>query len=71
MDVKEFKKNGLVERIARKSAGICETCANLVHFVNRDVLACSAHDKLILPKYPPYIHEHTPCKDWKQKQKPD
>lgn len=59
-------KAGLIERLQNKEKGVCKTCANLVRFVEKNAFACAAHDKLIMPKYPPYIHESSPCKDWKE-----
>lgn len=43
--------------------GICETCGNLEHIGDK-LIGCIAHDKLILPEYPPY-HGNRKCKDWK------
>ena len=63
-----FKEGGNLEKIAKRQCpkGVCKTCANLVQFTETGAFACAAHDKLIMPKYPPYIHEHSPCEDWKE-----
>lgn len=59
-----FKKDGLLARITNQQDGVCASCANLVQFTNKNVLACAAHDKLIMPSLMPYIHGNNPCKDW-------
>lgn len=62
----DFKKDGLLERITNTQEGVCASCANLVRFTNKNVLACAAHDKLIMPRLMPYIHGNNPCEDWKK-----
>lgn len=65
----DFKKNGLLERITNQQDGVCASCANLVQFTDKGILACSAHDKFIMPRFMPYIHGNRPCKDWKKPRK--
>lgn len=47
------------------SAAICETCGNLVQ-VTKTVLGCEAHDRMIMPMYPPY-HDNMKCPEWKER----
>lgn len=63
-----FKKGGLLERIAQANTteGICKSCGNLAK-VSETALGCTAHDKLIIPKFLPY-HGNCKCKDWKQRE---
>lgn len=64
----ELKKGGLLERITLSKApseGICETCGNLIK-ASDTALGCVAHDKLIMPEYPPYHGNCNDCKDWKK-----
>ena len=42
---------------------VCATCGNLVR-IGGTLIGCVAHDKLILPNYPPYFGQK-PCPDWK------
>lgn len=55
-----------LEEISRRAGsldGICQTCGNLVQPAG-GLIGCQAHDKLILPEYPPY-HGNAKCPDWK------
>lgn len=54
------------EERKREQEGICETCGNL-EFITESLIGCIAHDKLILPEYPPY-HGNVKCLDWKRKE---
>lgn len=45
-----------VRRKVEKEEKACVTCGTLI--------GCVAHDKLILPNYPPYFGQK-PCPDWK------
>ncbi|MDY0256236.1 hypothetical protein [Gudongella oleilytica] len=45
--------------------GTCQTCGNLEQ-IKTGLIGCIAHDKLILPEYPPY-HGNSKCPDWKQR----
>lgn len=47
--------------------GICETCGNLCEVV-QGLIGCEAHDKLIIPEFPPYFMPKVKCKDWKQRE---
>ena len=42
--------------------GTCETCGNLTRIGN-SLIGCEAHDKLIMPEYPPY-HGKSKCPDF-------
>lgn len=56
-----------LEKVRQKAAGakgLCRTCANLVK-VGPNLIGCEAHDKLILPEYPPY-DGNLKCPEWKQ-----
>lgn len=54
---------GMLQRIMKsKESGICRNCGNLLQ-VSETALGCAAHDKLIMPDYPPY-HGASKCKDW-------
>ena len=44
--------------------GVCKTCDNIL-YVSDNCLGCIAHDKFIMPKYPPY-HGKAKCKDWRE-----
>ena len=44
--------------------GICQTCGNLCA-VTETLIGCEAHDKLIMPEYPPYSNPKFKCRDWK------
>lgn len=58
-----LKPGGFLDSImGNPDARICQSCANLVK-VSEDALGCTAHDKLILPNYPPY-HGNKNCADW-------
>lgn len=60
------KAVSLLEEIGRRAenlCGICQTCGNLVQPA-AGLIGCQAHDKLILPEYPPY-HGNMKCRDWK------
>lgn len=50
-------------RKAEKEEKACATCGNLVR-IGGTLIGCVAHDKLILPNYPPYFGQK-PCPDWK------
>lgn len=52
-----------VRRKAEKEEKACVTCGNLVR-IGGTLIGCVAHDKLILPNYPPYFGQK-PCPDWK------
>lgn len=57
---------GLLDDISQRSAdrdGTCETCGNLIHLAP-NLIGCKAHDKLILPTYPPF-HGNAKCEDWR------
>ena len=43
--------------------GICRTCGNLCR-IGETGLGCEAHDKLIIPDFPPYDLPNFKCKDW-------
>lgn len=55
------------EEHKREKEGICETCGNL-ETITESLIGCIAHDKLILPAYPPY-HGRVKCPDWKERRK--
>ncbi|MNC04939.1 hypothetical protein BSK59_02045 [Paenibacillus odorifer] len=58
-----IKPGGLLDRVAKShECGVCKNCGNLLK-VSETTLGCAAHDKLILPDYPPY-HGNAKCKDW-------
>jgi hypothetical protein len=62
-----IKAGGLLARAmkiadATTSARVCETCENLV-MVSENTLGCAAHDKFIIPEFPPY-HTYMKCEDW-------
>ena len=50
-------------RKVEKEEKACATCGNLVR-IGGTLIGCVAHDKLILPNYPPYFGQK-PCPDWK------
>lgn len=52
-----------VRRKVEKEEKACATCGNLIH-IGGTLIGCVAHDKLILPNYPPYFGQK-PCPDWK------
>lgn len=52
-----------VRRKVEKEEKACATCGNLVR-IGGTLIGCFAHDKLILPNYPPYFGKK-PCPDWK------
>lgn len=52
-----------VRRKVEKEEKACATCGNLVR-IGGTLIGCVAHDKLILPNYPPYFGQK-PCPDWK------
>lgn len=59
-----IKPGGLLQKaMQRHEGGTCRDCGNLLQ-VSKTALGCSAHDKLILPDYPPY-HGNARCGDWK------
>lgn len=59
-----LKVGGLLEKAMNRSeSGICQNCGNLVR-LSESAFGCTAHDKFILPNYPPY-HGNAKCKDWK------
>lgn len=63
-----MKPGGLLEKaMKRHESRICENCRNLVQ-VSKTALGCAAHDKFILPDYPPY-HGNAKCKDWERRRK--
>lgn len=53
-----------VRQMVKGEEGVCRTCANLTK-VGPTLIGCEAHDKLILPEYPPY-DGNLKCPDWKQ-----
>lgn len=56
---------GLLDQVMKNTPskdGICETCKNLIQ-VSDNALGCTAHDKLIMPDFPPY-HGRKKCADW-------
>lgn len=62
-----MRDRGFLESVRRKQTDrpkVCETCGNLVR-LGRTLIGCEAHDKLILPDYPPY-HGNMTCPDWKK-----
>lgn len=60
-----MKQGGLLEKaMENHRKKICQNCGNLVK-VSDTALGCVAHDKFILPDYPPY-HGNLECKDWKE-----
>jgi hypothetical protein len=61
----KLKKGGFLERITTTRDGICETCAHLI-VISDTALRCVAHDKLILPEYPPYHGQGIKCGDWRK-----
>lgn len=52
-----------VRRKVEKEEKACVTCGNLVR-IGGTLIGYVAHDKLILPNYPPYFGQK-PCPDWK------
>ena len=44
--------------------GICQTCGNLCA-VTETLIGCEAHDKLIIPEFPPHANPKFKCGDWK------
>lgn len=58
-----FLDKAICRETAKREARICQSCANLVQ-VSDTALGCAAHDKLILPNYPP-CHGNMICEDWK------
>lgn len=50
-----------VRRKVEKEEKACATCGNLVR-IGGTLIGCVAHDKLILPNYPPYFGQN-PCPD--------
>ena len=52
-----------VRRKVEKEEKACATCGNLVR-IGGTLIGCVAHDKLILPNYPPYFGQKA-CPDWK------
>ena len=52
-----------VRRKVEKEEKACATCGNLVR-IGGTLIGCVAHDKLILPNYPPFFGQK-PCPDWK------
>ncbi len=44
--------------------GICQTCGNICA-VTETLIGCEAHDKLIIPEFPPYSDQKFKCEDWK------
>lgn len=59
-----------VRRKVEKEEKACATCGNLVRIggnlvrIGGTLIGCVAHDKLILPNYPPCFGQK-PCPDWK------
>ncbi len=49
--------------VCEERTGICDTCGNLVQ-VTKTAIGCEAHDKLILPMFPPYHTPNNKCPDW-------
>jgi hypothetical protein len=60
-----LKPGGLLARTMKFDTGTCETCGNLVQ-VSETAVGCAAHDKLILPNFPPYSGK-AKCKDWQER----
>ena len=58
---------GFLERIRSRinGDGTCETCGNLTR-IGDSLIACEAHDKLIMPEYLPY-HGKMKCPDFSVK----
>lgn len=57
------------ERRKKNGTGhICRTCKNLVR-VTDTVIGCEAHDKMILPMFPPF-HDGSEkgCPEWKERE---
>ena len=54
---------GFLDDVRRN--GVCESCEHLVA-VSNTAIGCEAHDKLILPDYPPY-HGNCKCPDWEKR----
>lgn len=50
----------------KATEGICATCKHIIVLNDKGVIGCEAHDKLILPKYPPF-HGRFKCKDWEKR----
>lgn len=50
----------------RLDVQICRTCGNLTR-VGENLIGCAAHDKLIMPEYPPY-HGNARCPDWETRK---
>jgi hypothetical protein len=51
----------------RNYTGVCESCEHLVQ-VTDTAIGCEAHDKLILPEYPPYHGRNMSCTDWEKRK---
>lgn len=51
-----------VRRKVEKEEKACATCGNLVR-IGGTLIGCVAHDKLILPNYPPYFGQK-PFLEW-------
>lgn len=66
MNERETEKGTFLDRVrerVEKRQRICVTCGNLVR-IGRTLIGCEAHDKLIIPEYPPYSG-NAACPDWK------
>lgn len=62
--------NDVRSHAERDYAGVCESCDHLVG-VTDTAIGCEAHDKLILPEYPPYhMPNNTKCPDWVKRGMP-
>lgn len=59
-------KGGLLDNaIKMRESRVCKNCENLIQ-ISDVALGCAAHDKFILPNFPPY-HGNMVCQDWKVK----
>lgn len=55
----------LLKQILEQKKGVCETRTHLIN-ISQTAYGCVAHDKLIMPEYPP-AHGNCKCKDWLQR----
>ena len=65
-----MKPGGLLESVIKTAAAVsaartCETCGHLIQ-ISENSLGCTAHDKLIMPEFPPY-HGNMRCPDWTER----
>jgi hypothetical protein len=47
--------------------GLCITCRNLV-VLTKKLIGCEAHDRLVMPQYPPYGTRGFRCPEWKVRE---